>query len=112
MATQFPVSTGSIIEASDVNSSYYQGALAGTLNHASVNIGTTATQIVAANASRDTILIKNNGTDTMYLGLSGVTDSTGFELLIGESILLYNKEAIYAICSSGDSTDSRYLEAQ
>lgn len=108
----FPKSDGEVYFGKDANINYYQGAMAGTLNHASVDMADTEVLIIAANANRKTLLITNNGTDTIFLGLTGVADTTGFPLLVTESILLYNQEAMYGICASGLTSDARYLEAE
>ena len=112
MVTQYPVSNGNIIEATDVNSAYYQAALASTLNHKSVDVDDSDTTIIAANASRKTILIQNNGSASVFLGLAGVTTGTGFELENGTSILLHNKETVHAIAAAAGPYDVRYLEVE
>lgn len=111
ISNDFPIQDGDPISKTDINKAFYQGAFAGSLNHASVNIGSSATLIKAANPSRQSILIKNNGSSAIYIGNASVTTSSGFELKSKESILLYNKEAIYGITSSA-TEDLRYLEAQ
>lgn len=111
MVTQFPVVNGNVINDSDVNSSYFQASLATTMNHASKNIANTDTTIIAANASRKGIILYNNGTATIYIGLTGVTTSTGYPLPSDETIYLYNKEEIHGITAS-TTEDLRYMEVQ
>jgi len=108
---EYPKADGEVYYGKDTNMAYYQGALAGTLNHASVDISTSAEVIKAANSSRKSILIYNNGSAVIYIGLSGVTTGTGWKLNSGDSLFLYNQEDIYGITSSG-TADIRYLEAQ
>jgi len=108
----FPKSDGEVYFGKDANINYYQGAMAGTLNHASVDMADTEVLIIAANANRKTLIIFNNGTSTVYIGLTGLADTDGFPLAGQESVLLYNQEAMYGICSSGETSDIRYLEAQ
>ena len=112
MVTQFPVKDGNVIYDTDINSAYYQAALADTLNHASKNISTTAVEIISANASRKTILLQNNSSDTIYLGKANtVTDSNGYPLIYGQSVLFFNVDDIYGITAAGTS-DLRYLEVE
>ena len=108
---QYPKIDGDVFYGKDANMSYYNGTLSSTLNHASINVGTSATAIKAANTSRQSILIKNTGTATVYLGPSGVTTGDGYLLAYGKSIILYHKEAIYGITAS-TTEDVRYLEAE
>jgi hypothetical protein len=108
----FPKADGEVYFGKDANMNWYQGALAGTLNHASVDTADTEVLIIAANSSRQTLLITNNGSNTIFLGLTGVADTTGYPLDPTQSILLYNREAVYGICASGLTSDARYLEAQ
>jgi len=108
----FPIQGDEVMNASDINKAYYQNEEGATLNHASVNVTNTATLILAANTSRKTILIQNIGSEDCFLADSAsVTISNGFPVKSGESIFMYNKDAIYGITSSG-TVDIRYMEAQ
>ena len=115
MAVTYTFTNGTTADADEVNvnfkQSYYQGAFGTVLNHASVDVSNTETLIVAANASRYTVLIKNTGTASVFIGNTGVAISDGFELEFGESILLYNQDAIYGI-TDATTEDVRYLEAE
>jgi len=74
----------------------------GNLAHGQVSVGTSATQIKAANTSRKAITIKNIGSETVYLGNSGVTTANGFPLEPGEGFgPLRTTAAIYGIVASG-----------
>ena len=109
---QYSKADGDTLYGKDVNISYFQGSAASTLNHASVDCNTTATLIKAANTSRKGILIKNNSSsENVYIGLSGVTTSDGYELEAGEEKYFYHKEAVYGITASG-TVDVRYLEVE
>lgn len=72
-----------------------------------VSVGTTATQLDAAEADANTgysILVRNAGTSTIYLGGSDVDTSTkGYPLAAGESVAfdLYLAEHLYGIVASG-----------
>ena len=95
----------------NVHKAYYQGELASTGAYNAVSVGSTATVIKAANASRGAILIRNNGSQNIWIGPSGVTTSTGYKLAPLKMIYLRDKSAIYGIVASG-TCDVRYLEVQ
>jgi len=108
----FPKVDGDIMYGRDANMAYFQAVLSDTLNHASVNIADSATEIKAVNTSRKCILLKNNGSVTVYIGEDNtVTTLTGYPLEAGESIYIYDTEAVYGITASGTG-DIRYLEVQ
>ncbi len=77
-----------------------------------VTVDTTAGGIVikASNASRKSIIIRNQGLVDMYIGPTGVTSSNGLLIKAGESITLdRNTAAIYGI-TAATSTTAGYLE--
>ena len=75
-----------------------------------VSITNAATQIIAANSARSGVLITNPSTTvTVYVGLSGVTTSTGAILSPGASLTLPVTSAIYGIVATGSQTVS-YVE--
>jgi hypothetical protein len=77
---------------------------------AQVSIGTGATQIIAANATRAGVLVSNpSSTVSVYLGGSGVTTSTGQILSPGNSITLPVSSAIYGVVATSTQTVS-YVE--
>ena len=52
-----------------------------------ITVATTATRLDSnINASRVNIIIRNRGSQPVYLGAADVTTSTGFQLDIGESL--------------------------
>lgn len=110
-AGKFPKINGNIFFAEDANASYYQGILSTTGAYGNVTISSTATIIRAANSSRKKILIKNNGTQTVYIGVSGVTTSTGIPLSSSVNIVLNTDDVIYGITSTSTS-DIRYIEVE
>ncbi len=74
-----------------------------------VSVGSSATQIIAAN-TRQAVLITNPSTTvTVYIGGSGVTTGNGQELLPGTSITLPVVSAVYGIVATGSQTVS-YVE--
>lgn len=86
------------------------GALSSSITAADIDVASTATEIVAANTSRQALTIWNNGSETIYLGGSGVTTSTGLPLEAGTGVdFSHTTAAIYGICSTGP-VDTRYLE--
>jgi len=87
-------------------------SLRGSLRSSSVTIGTTPTEIPASPLSnRKSITLKNNGSNTIFLGHSGVTTTNGYPLKINESldIDLDDATTLYGIVATG-SEDLRILE--
>ncbi len=82
----------------------------GILSVTKVNVGSSATLIVAERPTREYIRLYNGGTTTVYLGGSAVTPSTGFPLLgsahIDES---YSRSAYWGVTSAG-SADVNVME--
>lgn len=78
-----------------------------------VSVANTATQIVAANASRAGVVITNtSSTATVYLGKDNtVTTTTGQALLPGNSITLPVVGTVYGIVASSTQTVT-YAEVQ
>jgi len=108
----FPVGTGEIVAANSMNSAYFNATLAGTMNYGNISVTTSATLIKATNTSRKSILIRNNGSSTLYIGgNNSVTTSNGFEVIAGEEIYIKDTDEIYGIITSG-TLDVRYLETQ
>lgn len=52
-----------------------------------VTCDATADPLISANTARKEVLLKNLGPYTIYLGKSGVTIATGYELLVGETLV-------------------------
>jgi hypothetical protein len=79
-------------------------------NQVAVDATGGGTLIKAANSSRKSIIIRNQGSTDMYVGVSGVTALTGLLLKATEVLTLdRNTAAIYGITSAG-STTVGYLE--
>lgn len=69
-----------------------------------VAVAVTATKLNTAgtdNVSGTSLLVRNRGTASVFLGGSDVTTLTGFELLAGESLPADLNEDLYGICASG-----------
>jgi hypothetical protein len=72
--------------------------------------GTSATLVLAANADRKVAVIQNAGTVDCYIGPSGVTTSTGLELVAGAAFVDdASVSAWYGITASG-TADVRVCE--
>lgn len=67
-----------------------------------VNVTTSATLLAAASLNRQNLIVSNHGSDTIFLGGSGVTISTGYALGAGGSIQLpsFSGNALYGIVPS------------
>lgn len=105
--------SGAIVETYDTGSGHRQlvatGA-SGTKTVAAATCDTTADQLVAANALRKSVMIQNVGTVDIYLGLSGVTTSTGILLAAGG--VMEDRDSVdawYGITASGTGS-VRYCE--
>ncbi|MBR1173908.1 hypothetical protein JQ617_08080 [Bradyrhizobium sp. KB893862 SZCCT0404] len=66
------------------------------------NVTSAASKIVPE-AARDTVMIRNIGSNTVYVGGSNVTSSTGFPINAGEALTLESTIDVYAITASGTS---------
>lgn len=108
---EYPKTDGDVYYGKDANMSYYQAALAETMNQASVNITSADTTILAANSSRKGLILYNNGSNTIFIGKTGVTSSTGYPLYADDTLFLLNKEEIHGITAS-TTEDLRYIEVQ
>lgn len=76
---------------------------------------------VAVNDSRDEVasardsgtqLIKNKGANPVFLGDATVTEANGYELAVGEAIVvdLGGEDKLYGICATGLSTTLHKLK--
>jgi len=87
-------------------------SLRGTVLSSSINIGTSPTKIPSSNLTeRKTLTIRNNGSNTIFIGGSGVTTTDGYPLKPNESmdIDLDAGATLYGIVASG-TEDLRVLE--
>jgi hypothetical protein len=105
---------GEVLYGADINSNcqkaYYLSALSSTVAYGAASVASTATLVIAANAVRNNVIIRNMGTTSVFIGsTSGVTTITGFELRSYECIVTKDPGDVYAICASG-TQDVRYLE--
>jgi len=111
---EYPKANADVLYGEDVNMSYYNFASSSTMNHGSASVTATATQIIAANTSRKSILVRNilAANDLFIGGSASVTASTGFKIRPLESIYILDQDEIYGICGTGLTTTARYLETE
>lgn len=103
------------IEQSNPPIQWHKTAIGSVLTANQVSMTQTAAVIKAAPTTghyRYSITIRNlDASNTVYLGASGVTSSTGFPLKAGESITFdRNFAAIYGICGTGLTATVAYIE--
>lgn len=74
----------------------------GTIATAQTTVAATATLISAARSTRNSITITNHGTTDVFIGLAGVTTTTGILLqgVKGTSITLITTAAVYGIVAA------------
>lgn len=70
---------------------------------AAVTVASTATLVVAYDGSEQSTVIRNYGTQSVFLGASDVTTGTGYPLLPGETFPadLIGVSPVYGIVASG-----------
>lgn len=79
--------------------------------HNQVAMTATAASIKDCDASKQGIMIRNIGSNEVYLGnSSAVTTSTGFKLEVDEVITLPSRQEIFGICSAAETTTVCYWE--
>jgi len=68
-----------------------------------VTVATTETLIYTAPVGGATVIVRNPGTVSVYLGPTGVLTTTGFELAAGDamSIPMGSGDTLYGIVASG-----------
>ncbi len=72
---------------------------------------TTAEQIVAANATRKSLLMVNNSDGTVYLGINSSVDATGVPLTTGQSMTdTTSVDAWWVIGATDVTVDIRVIE--
>jgi hypothetical protein len=80
-----------------------------TLANNQVAIDTTADLILAGSASTRSVLIKNIGAQSVYIGTSAVTSANGYKLAANAAVGIDTEAAIYGICAAGESSTVCYL---
>lgn len=81
------------------------------IGHARVAVDDTRDEVASARDSGSQV-VKNKGTNPVYLGDVTVTDTTGFELAPGETVVVHlaGEDKLYGICASGLSTTLHKLK--
>lgn len=81
-------------------------------NQVSVDNTAGGTQIVAARAGRQSVVIINHGTTDVYVGATGLTTSTGALLpgVKGAALTITGEAAVFGIVATGSQTVS-YVES-
>lgn len=84
-----------------------------TIASTSASVTTTSGQIVAASATRRTIVLTNLGTDYVWIGASGVTDNQGIRLAPGQALTIDKSPtaAVHAKSASGTQTVAIFTES-
>jgi len=82
-----------------------------TGSYGQITVSTSATEVVAANTERQSVLIQNSGSDPVYVGFdNAVTASDGIEVAAGGT---YADETytgdVYAVAGAG-TNDVRFQE--
>lgn len=72
-----------------------------TITTGQVSITTTATQVVASDTRNSVVILNQDAAINMYIGVAGVTSSTGILLKAGSSITITNNAAVFAVAASG-----------
>lgn len=87
----------------------------GTLAHASVSVGNTATSIAAADLNRLSLSIFNNGAQTVYIGDAAVVVAAGahagMPIPAGAEREVRVTAAVYGIVASGTAEVRTWAEA-
>jgi hypothetical protein len=84
----------------------------------STAVSTTAVAITLADTditSKGFVVIRNQGTNTVYLGPSNVTAATGLPLAANATlgpIEIKNNESLFAICAATESATVKTLQTQ
>ncbi len=87
-------------------------ALGSQISTAAVTVTTSVTLLAAADSTRQSAIIQNNGSGDIYVGGIGVTTSSGVKVEAGTSITLdKTTAAIYAIAASGNQNTRILTEA-
>lgn len=79
------------------------GGAGQTVTATRVTVATTQTLIYTGAAGGSTVLLRNPGTVSVYLGPTGVLTTTGFELAAGDAITIAMgpNDPLYGIVASG-----------
>jgi hypothetical protein len=79
---------------------------------AAVTVNATTTALLAANTGRLSALLKNTGTQTVYLNQGASATTAGFPLNPGDALTIRHQLSVNGIVSSGTGTVYVYEEAR
>lgn len=102
---QDPATNTGFTARGDANGAFTVSKGSNSFATAQVSVATSATQIVAARANRGSVKITNLGTNDVYIGVAGVTTTTG-DLLPGTkgaSIVVPTNVAVFGIAAAAQS---------
>lgn len=103
--TVSPSTTGPNLGTVTMSETYPVGTLA---NGAETAVSSSAVSVLAANANRKKLIVQNTGVNTVRIGTTGVTATTGFRLTAGATMVFdmphCPTNAVFAIRESADST--------
>jgi len=84
-----------------------------TIDSGSASVTASASAVLASDSSRRSVVLTNLGTDSVWVGDSGVAVDTGVRILPGGSLTIDHSPtaAIYSVASSGTQTVAYFVEA-
>lgn len=84
-----------------------------TIDSGSASVTVSASAVLASDSTRRSVVLTNLGTDSVWVGDSGVAVDTGVRILPGGALTIDHSPtaAIYAIASSGTQTVAYFVEA-
>jgi hypothetical protein len=95
----------------DANNELITSSIGVTLNSTGQAALTTSTIIIAANTSRAAVVIANTDkTHAVYIGVTGVTNSTGHWVGPSTAVSMPVRSAIYGCSDDGSSVKVTFLE--
>lgn len=108
----YAVQSGRNVGNADDDTQRTVQACAATITSGQATLSTAASQVVALSTTRRSIVIRNNDASiSIYVGVTGVTSSTGVLVKAGESISINTTAAIFAVAASATPTVSYLAES-
>ena len=80
------------------------------MRHGQVSCNDTSSALLSTQGSARMVL-KNAGPNTVFVGLSGVTTTTGFQIEIDEEVTIVAGDdlALHAVCASAETATVHYI---
>ncbi len=84
-----------------------------TIDSGSASVTTTPAAVLSADSTRRSVVLTNLGSDSVWIGDSGVVANTGIKIAPEGSLTIDHAPtpAIYAVASSGTQTVAYFVEA-